>query len=119
MVQEKIFYNISELSEMLDVPQSTIRFWEQEITLLSPARVNGIRKYRIRDVECLKQIHYLTKIKGLKISAVNSYLSTKGSGAVSDNANIVEKLEDIKSSLQQVLLCLDSKEDDCTIIKFD
>lgn len=119
MVQKKIFYNISELSEMLDVSSSTIRFWEQEITVLSPVRVNGIRKYRIEDVECLKQIHYLIKIKGLKISAVNSHLLTKSGKNVSDSANIVERLEDIKSSLQQVLLYLDSKDDDCTIIKFD
>lgn len=35
---DKLYYKISEVAEMLDVPVSTIRFWEKEFKELKPVR---------------------------------------------------------------------------------
>lgn len=122
MVQQKLFYNISELAEMFSITEATIRFWEKNIPTLDPKRVNGVRKYTVKDIDNLRLIYHLIKEKGLKISAVKRYLETKPVTEIHADALIVEKLESVKSSLQQVLQYLDDpeqEEKEETIIKFE
>ena len=107
MIQGKIFYNISEVSEMFDIPKSTIRFWEKEISILNPSRSNGVRKYTQSDIKDFRSVYYLVKEKGLKISAVNKCLQGKKLDDVDTDARITEKLQGIRSSLTQVLMFLD------------
>ena len=38
---EKKYYKIKEVSEMLDIPISTLHFWERQFTVLSPRRSRG------------------------------------------------------------------------------
>ncbi len=35
---EKLYYSIGEVAEMLDVPVSTVRFWENEFDILKPMK---------------------------------------------------------------------------------
>ena len=35
---EKLYYSIGEVSDMLDVPVSTVRFWENEFDILKPMK---------------------------------------------------------------------------------
>ena len=66
----KQYYKIKEVAEILDVPQSTLRFWEKEFPMIKPIRSShNIRYYRPQDIELLRIIHYLIKDKGLKIEA--------------------------------------------------
>ena len=39
---EKKYYKIKEVSEMLDIPISTLHFWERQFTVLSPRRSRGM-----------------------------------------------------------------------------
>ncbi|MBO7629437.1 MAG: MerR family transcriptional regulator, partial [Bacteroidales bacterium] len=34
--QEKIWYGIGETAEALDIPASTLRFWEKEFDMIKP-----------------------------------------------------------------------------------
>lgn len=53
----KSYYKISEVSELLDVPASTLRYWEKEFPTLSPKRsVAGQRIFSVDDVEICKLI---------------------------------------------------------------
>ena len=64
----KQYYKIKEVAEILDVPQSTLRFWEKEFPMIKPIRSShNIRYYRPQDIELLRIIHYLINDKGLKI----------------------------------------------------
>ncbi len=92
---------------MFDTPQSTIRFWEKEISFLKPSRSNGFRKYTPSDIKDFRIVYHLIKEKGLKISAVNKYLQGKRIDDIDANAKIVEKLQGVRSSLMQVLISLD------------
>ena len=67
---DKRYYKIREVAELLQLPASTLRFWESQFTILKPKRNDGgTRFYTPSDIETLKMIKYLVKDKGLKIEA--------------------------------------------------
>ncbi len=109
MNQEKIYYSISDVAELFDIATSTIRFWEKEIPSLSPQRNKGNRQYTRKDVQKLKVVYHLIKEKGLKIGAVKKQLETKTFESQEINAEIVERLQRIKASLQQAILSLEDE----------
>lgn len=60
----KAYFSISEVSEMLDLAPSLIRFWESEFDMLQPRKnKKGNRIYTPDDIELLKEIQYLVKEK--------------------------------------------------------
>lgn len=64
----KSYYKIGEVSAMLDVPVSTLRFWEDTFEQLDPFRTSGgTRKYRSEDVEMAKLIKYFLREKGYSL----------------------------------------------------
>ncbi len=96
----KKYYKIGEVSKMLHVPASTLRFWETEFKQLKPMKnKKGDRIYSLKDIELLKEIHYLTREKGIKIAKA----SRKVSGNNADQnpkAALVKKLRELKDKLQ-------------------
>lgn len=100
---DKRFYKIKEVSEILDLPASTLRFWETQFSLLKPRRNDGgTRFYTPADIETLKMIKYLIKDKGLKIEAARETIRRNHSG-VSRHHRAVETLKDVRSQLQSLL----------------
>ena len=61
---QKKYHAIGEVAEMLQVNPSLIRFWESEFTQLSPRKNRkGNRTYTDADIEMLKTIYYLVKVR--------------------------------------------------------
>ena len=55
----KLYYSIKEVAEMFDLPESTLRYWEQEFPFLKP-KTSGpakIRQYQEKDIEQIRLIH--------------------------------------------------------------
>lgn len=76
MTLTKSYYKIGEVSAMLDVPISTLRFWEDTFEQLEPFRTpGGMRKYRPEDVEMCKQIKHLLRDKGYSLEYAKKELS--------------------------------------------
>lgn len=74
--KEKKYYKIGEVSAMLDVPISTLRFWEDTFEQLDPFRTpGGTRKYRPEDVEMCKLIKHLLRDKGLSLEYTKKELA--------------------------------------------
>jgi len=77
---------ISEASELLDVPQHVLRFWETKFSQIKPLKRNGGRRfYRPQDLDILQQIKHLLynqgyTIKGAK-KAVDEYIHARADGA--------------------------------------
>lgn len=74
----KSIYRPREVSEMLGVPLSTLRFWEDSFPQLKPERTPaGHRRYRQRDIDVCKAIISLIRYKGMSIEyaqkAMESY----------------------------------------------
>lgn len=75
---EKLFYSIGEVAEMLNVPVSTVRFWENEFDILKPRKnKKGNRLFMPEDLKNLKIIHHLLKEKGMTLAGVKKQLSEK------------------------------------------
>ena len=100
---EKKYYKIREVSEMLDLPVSTLRFWESQFSILKPRRnQSGTRFYTASDIETIKMINYLIKDRGLKIGAAQEALRRNHSG-VSRHHRAVDTLRKVRADLQSIL----------------
>ena len=76
MPATKSYYKIGEVSAMLDVPVSTLRFWEDSFEQLDPFRTpGGTRKYRPEDVEICKLIKHLLRDKGYSLEYAKKELA--------------------------------------------
>jgi len=96
---EKLYYSIGEVSRMLDVPVSTVRFWENEFDILRPMKnKKGNRMFTASDVKNLMIIHRLTKEEGITLAGVKKKLD--GNWEEADrNFEINESLQKIKGLL--------------------
>ena len=107
---EKLYYTTGEVSEMLDVSQSLLRFWEKEFDEIRPRRnKKGNRLFTAQDVKTLKKIYHLVKEKGLKIAAAKRQLKLGDTYELSREALIVEKLQAIRAILIEVKQSLDAE----------
>lgn len=78
------FRTISEVAELLDVPQHVLRFWETRFGQVKPMKRGGGRRYyRPADVDLLKGIRALLYGQGYTIRGVQRILREDGAGYVS------------------------------------
>lgn len=102
----KKYYKISEVAEILNIPASTLRFWESKFTIIKPRRnAGGTRFYTPEDIEKIKMIHYLVKDKGLKLGAAQEQIHNNASG-VSRHAAAVRRLQNVREKLNELLITL-------------
>ena len=79
------FRTISEASEMLDVPQHVLRFWETKFSLLKPMKRGGRRYYRPEDLKLLSHIKALLYEEGYTIKGAQRHLrESRGAKAQDD-----------------------------------
>ena len=72
------FKTISEVSEMLDVPQHVLRFWESKFPQIKPMKRNGGRRYyRPQDVATLVTIKQLLYKEGYTIKGARKAFNGK------------------------------------------
>jgi DNA-binding transcriptional MerR regulator len=99
---EKLYYSIGEVAEMLDVPVSTVRFWENEFDILKPMKnKKGNRMFTPSDIKNLKIIHHLLKKEGMTLSGVKKKLSGKWE-ETDYKYEINESLQKIKTILLDI-----------------
>ena len=102
----KKHYKIREVSEIIGVPQSTLRFWEKEFPALQPRRsAHNQRSYTPADLELLQIIHFLVYTKGLKIEAAKEQIKHNKKN-ISKRVKIVDKLQEVRSDLELMLQSL-------------
>lgn len=66
----KRLYRIQEVSELLSIPATTLRWWEEVFPMFNPNRLpSGQRRFTEADVKMAGRIKELLYIKGLKIDA--------------------------------------------------
>jgi DNA-binding transcriptional MerR regulator len=99
---EKLFYAIGEVAEMLNVPISTVRFWENEFDILKPHKnKKGNRLFTIADIKNLKIIHHLVKEKGMTLAGAKKQLSAKWE-ETDYKYEISQSLKNIKGTLLEI-----------------
>ncbi|MDE5774441.1 MAG: MerR family transcriptional regulator [Muribaculaceae bacterium] len=102
----KTYYKIAEVSEMLNVPQSTLRYWERVFKELSPTRtLSGRRHYTSKDIEHLEIIKFLVKDRGMRIDAVKEQMHNNLEN-ISRRVSLIKTLQEAKSELNAILEAL-------------
>ncbi len=101
---EKIFYSMGEVAEMFDVRPSLLRHWESQFPMLRPKRnKKGNRLFTPQDVENLKLIYHLVKERGMTLEGAKKAMrGHKTEVSVSREAELVERLQKIRSLLVEV-----------------
>ena len=97
----KLYYSIREVAEMFGVNESTLRYWEQEFPYLRPKNSGPakIRQYQEKDIEQIRLIHNLVKVRGFKLAAAKKIINSNRDGA-DRKAEVLTRLMDIRSELQ-------------------
>lgn len=106
---DKHFYKIRDVAEMLGVPTSTLRYWESEFPEIRPRRsISNQRYYRPDDIRAIRIIHYLVKVKGLRIEAAKEELRANRNN-VSRRLDVIDRLTDIRNELKEILDALEKR----------
>lgn len=96
---EKLYYSIGEVAEMLEVPVSTVRFWENEFKILNPMKnKKGNRLFTPVDLKNLRIIYHLVKEEGMTLTGAKKKLSEKWEDT-DYKFEINESLQKIKTML--------------------
>ncbi|OFF86752.1 MerR family transcriptional regulator [Listeria monocytogenes] len=105
-------FSIGEFSELVDIPSSTLRFYEKE-GLITPERdKNNLRTYSEEDANWLKFLLHL-KGAGLSIEELKQYTiwRTTGDSTISERLNMLkekklvleQEIENLQKNLDTVV----------------
>ncbi len=104
---KKLFYNMGEVSKLLGVAPSLLRFWEKEFNCLQKVVKNkkGDRKYTEHNIEDLKQILHLVKQKGYTLQGANAFMNqtVKSENPKQDTLESLYKIRHFLESLKNSL----------------
>ncbi|MDP8237719.1 MAG: MerR family transcriptional regulator [Candidatus Hatepunaea meridiana] len=99
---QKLYYSIGEVSQMLDIDQPVLRFWETEFKELSPRKSkSGKRQYKEYDLKVLRRIKQLLYKERYTIEGARRKLATKEKPTEIPD-KIREKFQQIKTGLQEL-----------------
>ncbi len=77
-IPDKLYFRIGEVSRLVGVPHSVLRYWETEFTALAPKKSGtGHRLYRRKEVELLLEIKHLLYEKRYTIEGARLYLGAR------------------------------------------
>ena len=109
MKSSDAYKTIGEVSELLQIPQHILRFWEDSFAQIKPLkRKGGRRLYSESDINLLRRIKVLLYDEGYSIKGVKKYLSknkidnikTEGKLKVSEEVSL--KLKEIVDNLNKI-----------------
>ena len=87
---------------MFNLPGSTLRYWEQEFSILKPKRNSkGTRYYTKKDIENLHLIYHLVKERGMTLKGAQQKIR-ENRDDLDQNVQVVAKLQQIKKLLIQI-----------------
>lgn len=98
----KLYYSIKEVAQMLGVTESMLRFLEKEIPSIKPKTTgNNVRQYTEEDIESIRVVYNLVKVRGFKLAAARKMLK-ENKNSVDSNAKVMELLINLRDELQQM-----------------
>ena len=104
----KLYYSIGEVAKMFDINESTLRYWESEFPHLKPkTNSKNVRQYTEKDIEQIKVIYNLVKVRGFKLAAARKMLNENRKN-VDKSADILEMMINLRDELKNLKKQLDS-----------
>ena len=72
----KMYYSIKEVAQIFNVSESLLRYWETEFPQIKPKTLsNKVRQYTDKDIEQIRVIYNLVKVRGFKLAAARKMLN--------------------------------------------
>lgn len=104
----KLYHSISEVAQMFDINESTLRFWEKEFDMISPRKTaKGTRFYKQEDIDAVRLIYRLVKEQGLTLAGARQKLKDN-KGTTVRQEDIVNRLKLIKEELLSLKSAFDA-----------
>ena len=99
----KMYYSIKEVAAMFEINESTLRYWESEFPHLRHKTKGDskIRQYTAEDIDKIKLIHNLVKVRGFKLAAAKKMINANREG-VDKTAEVLNKLMNIHDELLEL-----------------
>lgn len=111
--EQRLYYSISEVAQMFEVNESTLRFWEKEFDIIRPRKTTkGTRFYRQEDINSVRLIYHLVKERGMTLAGARQKLKDNRETTIRQE-EIVNRLKQIKEellSLRDAFDLLDAKD---------
>ena len=98
----KLYYSIKEVAAQFGLNESTLRYWETVFPSLHPKTAdNNVRQYTDKDIEQIRQIYNLVKVRGFKIAAARQMLSKNRTG-VEKSTEVLNTLISVREELREL-----------------
>lgn len=99
-IPSKQYFTISEVSELCDVKNHVLRYWEQEFPKLQPVKRRGNRRYyQHDDIVLIRQIRDLLYTQGFTISGARVKLDQDNEPPITEvESQSISNASDPKSS---------------------
>lgn len=95
----KLYFSISEVAQMFDVNESTLRFWAKEFDIINPRKTSkGTRFYKQEDIDAVRLIYHLVKERGMTLAGARQKLKDNKETTIRQE-EIVNRLKQIKEEL--------------------
>ena len=103
MMPTKVYYSIKEVRKLVDLPISTLRYWETQFEQLSPYKdEHGNRYYTEKDIELIKQIKYIRdELHITRIQAIKNQLKNN-SQKIDIRQRVSEILQQVRTELVEI-----------------
>ena len=104
----KLYYSIGEVAQMFNVSETLLRFWEKEFPQQIAPKKSGrnVRQYTKEDIEEIRVVHNLVKVRGMKLAAARQALKTNKEGS-QQTTEVMMRLQAIKEELMSIKKELD------------
>lgn len=100
---DKIYHSIAEVSQLTQLPVSTLRYWEEQFTQLKPHKnATGKRFYTERDIALIKRIKFVRdELKIKSIAAIKKEL-LRDTKKIGPRQKTTEILMDVRAKLVEL-----------------
>lgn len=106
----KLYFSISEVAQMFDINESTLRFWEKEFEIINPRKTaKGTRFYKQEDIDAIRLVFHLVKERGMTLAGARMKLKENPESTIRQE-EIVNKLKLIKEELVAMKEAFDALE---------
>lgn len=98
----KMYYSIAEVAEQFDVAPTLLRYWEKHFPQIVPMKAGrNVRKYTKDDIEKIRVVYNLVKVKGMKLDAAAA-LIRKNQEGVTKSSEVIDNLRAIRAELVSI-----------------
>lgn len=98
----KRFFSIAEVAEMFGINATTLRFWEKQFPQITPKKSGrNVRQYTKDDIERVRVVHNLVKVRGMKLDAAASLIRRNKDG-VEKTTDLLDTLREIRAELMDI-----------------